>query len=148
MKKIIYLIAITFLILQSCSSGGEDNISVPIIVKDDIKPPFKLKYELIFSSPAYNGCTSCVGYVEYTTDDNYNLPKLDYIDNNVKIWSKEIIVKRVDNPYKVMLSTDTVMREKGTITFNFYVNGELNKTFVDTREPNDKIGHGYAISIF
>lgn len=146
MKKIFYLLSISFLLLQSCSP--EDKSMPPaVVVKDDIKPPFTIKYEILFSKPTFEQAM-----VEYTTDNNLYVPYVDYIPSKTTSWTKTIVTNLAINPYHADLSSFSKFSEDATVTFNIYVNKTLYHHYTYERKSvygiNQTEGYGTTAVIY
>jgi hypothetical protein len=129
MKKIIYLFSITFLILQSCSSG---DVSNPVIeIPDLIKPPYTVKYEIIFPQNAWSSRTTSVSCAYENSNGNW-LPigaqgTLFYIQNNNlnQGFTKTFTVTDARNPLGLHLSTNYNPAVTSSLIFKIYVNNVL-----------------------
>lgn len=145
MKKIIYLLSITFLILQSCSSDdSQANSDNEPVVEDNVKPPFTIKYELLFSKTCLNAA-----HVYYNSDERNNgLHETGFTSAGDKSWTKTITAKLLKNPYFADLATDAYFSEEAEVTYNVYVNNSLYFHAVQKRKANDNAFYGCSIPIY
>ncbi len=141
MKKIIYLISITFLILQSCSSGNESN---PVVeIPDLIKPPYTVKYEIIFPQniPTYMGRTTTV-HCSYENNNGIWLiataPGTNFYingNNHNQGFTKTFTVTTDTNPLSLDLCTTYNPIISSPITLKIYVNNIVVKQSTEIRQP-------------
>lgn len=137
MKKIISLIAITILVLQSCSSG-EENIKPQ--VKDDIKPPYKVKYEVIFSSGLKDkrGSTAIEFGTEISPGEFVFGRRVTVFDLS-KTWTHSFTVTVASNPLYLEVVTNVEPTNAGNVNFKIYVNDILVENVTKDVNPRTDI---------
>lgn len=133
MKKLIYLLSITFLLLQSCSSEDDNAPKEPEkVVVDNIKPPYTVRYEVKFSSIAVNDNPEISYAFEYPkgTWRIASAPgTLDFVNKTelANGWVKEFTVTVPDNPLRINCSVCYKPKANASYTTKMFVNGKLVK---------------------
>lgn len=133
MKKLIYLLSITFLLLQSCSSEDDNAPKEPEkVVVDNIKPPYTVRYEVKFSSIAVNDNPEISYAFEYPkgTWRIASAPgTLDFVNKTelANGWVKEFTVTVPDNPLRIDCSVCYKPKANASYTTKMFVNGKLVK---------------------
>jgi hypothetical protein len=130
MKKILFLISITFLILQSCSSG-DDNTSKESekVVEDNIKPPYTVRYEVKFSSSAVNADPQIL-YAHESPIGTWRIasaPGTLAYAKATSSWVKEFTVTVNDNPLRIECSVCYKPTANASYTTKMFINGKLVK---------------------
>lgn len=126
--RIIKLLVIS-LVLVNCSS---DNATTPEPeVPDNIRPPFTVKYEIIFPQNAWSSRTTAVSCTYENSNGNW-LPTgaqgtLFYIRNNNlnQGFTKTFTVTNDRNPVQLSLKTNYNPDERSILIFKIYVNNVL-----------------------
>lgn len=136
MKKLLYLLSISFLILQSCSSddNGNDNNTV---IADNFKPPYTVKYEMQFpidkisQLPWYeleiDYSHESNGQFHYLTENGEGrayLNRAELIQSN-GFWSHTFLVTVDTNPLPLQIETDFDPISNAIVYYKMYVNGVL-----------------------
>jgi hypothetical protein len=127
MKKIIYMICISILVLQSCSSDSNNNGSN----NNNVSSPFTVRYELRTTSNVHSSWGApMVTYVNSTgQQQTESVPSL----SSTNPWIKTITVTSTTRPLQLnlLLSTQPAnvyrlwLSNVGSITQNIYVNDVL-----------------------
>jgi hypothetical protein len=137
MKKIIFLIAITFLILQSCSSG-EDNIQPQ--VKNDIKPPYTVSYEVSFSSGLQDKRNNtALQFASEISPGKFYFGNRTTISDLSKTWIHRFTVTVESNPLYLDIFTDIEPVKAGHVNFKIYVNDILVENVTTIVNPRTDI---------
>ena len=132
MKKLIYLLSITFLLLQSCSSENDNAPKEPEkVVVDNFKPPYTVRYEVKFSSIAVNDDPE----ISYAYENNgrwliASAPgTLDFVNKTelANGWVKEFTVTVPNNPLRINCSVCYKPKANASYTTKMFVNGKLVK---------------------
>lgn len=139
MKKLISLIVISFLMLQSCSSG--DSSTPVVVIPDLIKPPYTVRYEVMFSSSVVNE-TPEISYA-YQSQGTWRIASAPgttaYVSKYqlTNGWSKEFTVTVDDNPLRIQCSVCYKPTANASYTTKMFVNDKLVKetTWNRTTEP-------------
>lgn len=138
-KYIRYIKLLVFsLFLVNCSS---DNTTQETVVPDNIRPPYIVKYEIIFPQNAWSSRTTTVSCTYENSNGNW-LPigaqgTLFYIQNNNlnQGFTKTFTVTNDINPLDLDLSTNYNPAVASSLTFKIYVNNVLVKQATATFIP-------------
>lgn len=138
MKKLIYLLSVTFLILQSCSS--EDKSTPVVVIPDLIKPPYTVRYEVKFSSTAVNDTPEISYAYEYPVG-TWRIASAPgttaYVSKSelTNGWVKEFTVTVDDNPLRIQCSVCYKPTANASYTTKMFVNNKLVKEKTWNRIP-------------
>ncbi|BDU27224.1 hypothetical protein [Flavobacterium sp. GSB-24] len=136
MKKITQLIAITFLILHSCS--GDDN-SIPV-VKDVIESPFNVKYEVAFSSGLKEKRNfTVIEYASENSDKKFAINNRTTISDLSKTWTHNFTYTGAKKPTYLVVNTNIEPVSEGSVRFKIYVNNKLVEDKTITVNPRTDI---------
>ena len=136
MKKIIYLLVISFLTLQSCS---KDDNNVPI-VKEVIESPFNVRYEVIFSAGLKEKRSLTV--IEYGSENSNKVYKINNrtnIKDLSKTWTHSFIFTGAKKPIYLVVNTNIEPVSEGSVRFKIYVNDKLVEDKTTTVSPRTDI---------
>jgi hypothetical protein len=122
MKKLIYILSISFLLLQSCSSN--DSIPKKINILDS---DFTIKYEIKFSYPTKSSPASRNIIIYWTEDiiQNKLIEVEEDIPSGTATWTKIINAKLKVRPYRMGFKGHfliTLSNGGGTAISTIYVN--------------------------
>jgi len=138
MKKIFYLLSITFLVLQSCSS--EDKPAPVVVIPDLIKPPYTVRYEVKFSSNDVIG-QPAISYAFEDPEGSWRIASapgtLHYIQNSElnNGWVEQFTVTVDDNPLRIEASVFYNPRANASYTTKMFVNNNLVQAKTWNRIP-------------
>jgi hypothetical protein len=118
MKKIL-LLSYVCLLFFSCSKDS----SSPEVVKDDIKPPFIVKYELTFSSGLEDKRgTTRIKYGSEYQPGKYAINNSVYIYGLPNTWVHTFTSTVAENPLFLVVNTDIEPVNAGSVNFKIFVN--------------------------
>ena len=121
MKKVSLLIGILFIVLQSCSSDDEKSV-----VNENIKQPFDVKYEVIFSEGLKEKRNyTVIEYGSESSSENYFLHNRVKIGDLSKTWTHSFTSRVAKMPMFLVVNTNIEPVSEGNVRFKIYVNNKL-----------------------
>jgi predicted GH43/DUF377 family glycosyl hydrolase len=156
MKKLIYLLSCTLILLQSCSSKDDANSQAAVN-----SSTINVKWEIIASSnvrtdyfPNDNSIT-----ITYTNSTGQQQIETTNYPNDFRNWSKTFNLTNTNRPLNLSLKMtkqsqptyDFYIRNGGTIKFNLYLDGILTKSVTESSSSSyQQIGADkwYEIAVF
>lgn len=133
MKKLNSLIIIILLTLSFYNCSSDNTPESEPEVPDNIRPPYTVKYEIIFPQNAWSSRPTCVSCTYENSNGNW-LPMGAqgtnfYIQNNNlnQGFTKTFTVTIDRNPLQLSLKTNYNPYERSIVTFKIYVNNVLVK---------------------
>ncbi|WP_396142453.1 hypothetical protein [Flavobacterium sp.] len=153
MNKIIRIIKLLVfsIFLVNCSS---DNATPEPEIPDNIRPPYTVKYEIIFPQNAWSSRTTQVSCTYENNGHWYILGEqgtIFWIDNNNlnQGFAKTFTVTVNINPLQLHLSTNYNPSTSSNVTFKIYVNNILVEQATRTMNPYTGVdsfnGTGYSV---
>jgi hypothetical protein len=146
MRKIISLISVLLLILQSCSSGDNNSNS------NSISSPFTVKYEIISTSQVRASYNSPM----ITYNNSTNQTQTESVTNLTATtpWSKTVDITTTTRPLQLSLLISgnnpnyyLILANAGSITQNLYINGVLKASSTNQSDSQPSLGSWYRITI-
>jgi hypothetical protein len=141
MKK-SFILGLTFLVLQACSSSDNNESKGPEeVVVDNIKPPYTVRYEVNFSSSEVNYNPQISNAYEYPkgTWRIASAPGTTaYVSKNelINSWTKEFTVTVDNNPLRIQCSVYYNPVKDATVITKMYFNNKLVKETKGSRKPS------------
>jgi hypothetical protein len=126
--------------LQSCSS--EDKSTTIPIVKDDIKPPYTVKYEVTFSTNTTFTRNFTIEYAREINGKYFIASALSrgqdiiYYSDLSKVWTRSFTVTVDDNPLQTEVRTNFNPSKETDVNFKIFINNVLMENSTTKIKPN------------
>ena len=143
MKNISFSFIICFL-LFACSKDNITTSTTPVVVLDNFKPPYTVRYEVSFSANQVIPYSNT--YIEYSYENNGVFHSFSepgdgfvYLSNSELsgVWSRTFLVTVNINPLPLSIVTNFNPAHNAIVHFKIYVNNVLVKDMDASVSPNN-----------
>jgi hypothetical protein len=153
MKRLIYLLSVTFLLLQSCSSKDDANSQTAVN-----SSTINVKYEIIASSNLRTN--NLVGNPQitmtYTNSGGQQQIETTNYPNDFRTWNKTFTLTNTNRPLQLRLDMSQLqnvnyflLKNGGTVKINLYLDGILTKSQTETSSTSyQQIGGDTWYSVY
>lgn len=159
MKNLFFILILLLLTIFNCSDGSESVPQEPEeVIEDIIKPPYAVKYEVVFSSNSIsNDCTTAIHYSHEYPKGNWLIASApgtrDVVSNSelTQSWTKEFTVTVDNNPLTLQCWVTYKPKVDATATIRIYVNDKLVTEKIWSYNPASNLncaGYDFSYKVY